>query len=360
MNRLAQWSLVLLLIASGSPIHAEDDTSESIPLSRVAARQLGATLAASGSVRARRVTEIGSEVQGPIVNVLVDVGDTVDEGAELFQIDPEPYRMALAEAKAGLALAQAQSRNATAEVERIAKLIEQNAASQQRYDKLRTEADVARARVAQGQSAVDRARRELAWTRVKAPYAASIVERRAHEGSMSSGAPVLVLQEVGALEFVVNVPEASPAPVRPGDPVRLIIEGLPDTISTTVSRVNARVNAESRTYQVLGDVPDATGTIKAGSYLRAELSVQRAEARPAVRTSSLVTRDGRTYVLRVDGDVVRRTLVRVGIRDDDHAEILQGLAVGDLVVHGPSASRLTDGTRVRVKQPIQAAQKVMP
>lgn len=362
MNRLAHAGLALLLLTA-MPAQADEtpsDQTEKIPLARVADRQLKATLAASGSVQARRVTEIGSEVSGRIVRVLVDVGDSVEEGAELFLIDPEPYRMALAEAKAGLALAKAQSSNADAEVARIQKLIEQNAASQQRVDKLRTEAEVARARVAQGQAALDRARRDLARTRVEAPYAASVVERRAHEGSMSSGAPVLVLQERGALEFVVNVPEASPAPVRPGDPVELIIEGLPDPIATTVSRVNARVNSESRTYQVRGEVPDPTGTVKAGSYLRAELGVQRSEARPTVRSSALVTRDGRTYVMRVENDIVHRTSVRVGIRDGRYAEILAGLETGDLVVHGPTAGRLADGTRIRVKEPIQAARKDLP
>ncbi len=363
MNRLAPAGLALLLALAALPSRADDATPDQpakIPLARVAERQLQATLAASGSVQARRVTEIGSEVSGRIVRVLVDVGDSVEKGSELFLIDPEPYRMALAEAKAGLALAKAQSGNAEAEVERIQKLIEQNAASQQRVDKLRTEAEVARARVAQGQAALDRARRDLARTRVEAPYAANVVERRAHEGSMSTGSPVLVLQERGALEFVVNVPEASPAPVRPGDPVQLLIEGLPDPIETTVARVNARVNPESRTYRVRGPVPDPTGTVKAGSYLRAELGVKRGEARPTVRSSALVTRDGRTFVLRVDGDVVRRTAVRVGIRDGRHAEILAGLQTGDLVVHGPTAARLADGTRVRVKDPIQAAQKDLP
>ena len=75
------------------------------------------------------------------------------------------------------------------EAARLRLLLEQNAASQQRYDQLRTRAEVAGAQVAQMQARVAKARRDLAQTEVHAPYAASVVERRAHEGAMAgSGA----------------------------------------------------------------------------------------------------------------------------------------------------------------------------
>lgn len=355
MRRLG-FTLSLLVLLSPAFALAEDDAPTRIQLERARAEQLGATLSASGSVRARRVTPIGSEVGGRIIEVHVDVGDIVAEGDALFQIDPEPYRMALAEAQAGLALAKAESDNAAAEAARIAKLVELSAASEQRHDKLRTQAEVARARVAQLRAGLDRTRRELARATVVAPYAANVVERAAHEGSMSTGEPVIVLQERGILEFVVNVPEASSAPVRKGDPVRLFVEGVADPIETRVERVNARVDSETRTYQVRGLVPDPAGELKAGSYLRAELRVSRDEARPAVHRSAVLTRDGRTFVMRVADGVVSRTPVRVGIRGGERVEILQGLEAGDLVVRGPGASRIADGTRVRVKQPLQAAQ----
>ena len=187
--------------------------------------------------------------------------------------------------------------------------MELQAASRQRLDKARTLAEVARARATQMEAGLDRARRNLARTRVVAPYAGSVVERRAHEGAMSNGAPVVVLQERGDLEFVVDVPEAAPAPVLPGDPVTLYVEGVADPIHSRVDRVSARVDDETRTYRVRGGVADPSGVVKAGSYVRAEIRVRRAEARPVVHRSALLERDGRSYVMRIDTDVVRRTPV---------------------------------------------------
>ena len=355
--------LPLLLLACGGPAEdaAEPKVASSPPAAaapaaggervdfeRVATARLSATIAASGTVTAKRITEIGSEVPGRIVAVLVDVGDSVEAGAPLFRIDPGPYRMALTEAEAGLALARAESANAAEEAERLRTLLAQNVASQARYDQLRTRAEVARAQVAQMDARVAKARRDLAQTEVVAPYAGSVVERRAHEGAMAGQSAILVLQESGALEAILNVPEATPVAVRAGDPLRLFVEGLPDPIEAAVTSVSQRVDSGTRTYEVRADISDTSGQLKAGSYARAELSVRRTEPRPVVHRSAVLTRDGRTFVLKVEEGVVHYASVRVGVSEGEQVELLSGIAEGDLVVRGEATTRLADGTRVEV------------
>lgn len=351
---------LLLLLACGGP-HEQEAAAEApseppaataapaperVELERIATARLEATIAASGTVEARRITEIGSEVPGRIVEVLARVGDSVEAGAVLFRIDSGPYRMALAEAEAGLALARAESANASEEAARLRTLLEQRAASQQRYEQLRTQAEVARAQVAQMEARIAKARRDLAQTEVRAPYAASVVERRAHEGAMAGQGPVLVLQESGALEAILDVPEATPVAVREGDPLRLFVEGLPDPIEAAVTSVSQRVDPGTRTYEVRAEIRDASGQLKAGSYARAELRVSRAEARPVVHRSALLTRDGRTFVLKVEDGVVRYAPVRVGVSEGEQVELLSGAAAGEVVVRGEATARLADGTRV--------------
>jgi membrane fusion protein (multidrug efflux system) len=357
MNR--RWALLLplLLLACGEPT-AEADSGpaeaaaapaagpERVEVERVGLARLRATIAASGTIEARRITEIGSEVPGRIVAVLVNVGDSVEAGAPLFQIDPGPYRMALAEAEAGLRLARANSANAAEEAERLRTLLAQNAASQQRYAQLRTQAAVAHAQVAQMEARVAKAQRDLAQTEVRAPYAASVVARRAHEGAMAGQGAILVVQERGALEAILNVPEATPVAVRAGDPVRLFVEGLPDPIEATVGSVSQRVDPGTRTYEVRVPVVDASGQLKAGSYARAELAVSRAEPRPVAHRSAVLARDGRTLVLVVEDGVVRYAPVRVGVSEGEQVELLDGAPAGALVVRGEATGRLADGARV--------------
>lgn len=163
---------------------------------------------------------------------------------------------------------------------------------------------------------------------------------------MASQQPILVLQETGALEAVLAVPDAWPSPVREGHEVRLYIEGLSQPIQTRVDRVNDRVDAETRTYEARAPVNDPSRTVKAGSYARAEILLDSEEPAPIVDRSALLTRDGRTYVFRVSGDSVERVPVRVGLTSADRVQILSGLAGGDEVVRGEAVGRIESGARI--------------
>jgi RND family efflux transporter MFP subunit len=317
----------------------------------VSSESLTAVVAASGTIEAKRLTEIGADVPGTLDAVFVDVGHVVKAGAPLFRVDPGPYEMALAEARAGLALARAESANAAAEAARMAKLVEENAASIQRAEQMRTHAEVAAARVTQGEARLARAERDLARTTVRAPYAGSVVERRSHEGALAGAAPVLVLQESGALEAILDVPETTPIAVRAGHAVRLFAQGIAEPLVTEVTRVSERIDPSTRTYEVRCLVVDASGAVKAGSYARAEITATREAPQPVAPRSAVVTRDGRAYVLRVESGVAREVPVRVGIATDTQVELLAGVTPGDVVVHGEAAQRLSDGARVDAAAP---------
>ena len=163
---------------------------------------------------------------------------------------------------------------------------------------------------------------------------------------MAGPAPILVLQETGALEAVLAIPDAWPAPVRAGAEVRLYVEGLAEPLVTRIDRVSDRVDPETHTYEVRGPVDDPSRTVKAGSYLRAEVEMSSGAPAPVVDRSAVLARDGRTYVFRASGDTVERVSVRVGVMNADRAQILSGLAGGDEVVRGEAVGRLEDGARI--------------
>jgi RND family efflux transporter MFP subunit len=334
-------------VAMAPEADAAAPSAELVETQRVELASLTTTLEASGSVQARRVSGVGSEVSGRLVEVFVDVGDTVEAGAPLFQIDRIPYEMALAEARAGLALARAERDNALNERERVEKLVKERAVSQRRSDEQTTAAAVAVARVAQMEARVARAETNLERTLVRAPYAGSVVERRAHEGEMAGSEPVVVLQESGALVVVLNIPEAAPVPVRVGSTVRLFVEGLSAPLETRVDRVSERVDPDTRTYEVRAPLHDPNGSVKGGSYGRAEVTPTQGPPRSVVSRSALLMRDGRSYVFRVQGDTARRARVQIGAMTRDRVEIVSGVEVGDLVVRGEAVGRLADGDPIR-------------
>ena len=98
--------------------------------------------------------------------------------------------------------------------------------------------------------------------------------------------------------------------------------------------------------------------MKAGSYVRAEISVHSGPPTPVVSRSTLLMRDGRISVFRVRGDspdIVERVPVRVGVMNRNRAQILSGLADGDEIVRGEAVARLEDGARIARMPAVSAA-----
>ncbi|MED5262826.1 MAG: efflux RND transporter periplasmic adaptor subunit [Myxococcota bacterium] len=334
----------LAATAKPTPQAAADREPTVVTVATVANEALTGRIAASGSLTAARVTELGAESPGRILEVLVDIGDTVEPGQILFRVDPVPYQTALAEARAGLQLARSEQTRAEAEAERMRRLAEQNIVPEQRHEKHQTEAEVARARVAQMRARVARAQLDLEHTEGAAPYAGSVVERSAHEGALAGpGTNILVLAETSRLKAVLDVPEVTPVPVRVGDEVRVWIEGSPRPFETRIDRVNRRLDPETRTYAVRAPVSDTKGLLKAGSYARAEILSRRVDPQPVVPRTALLSRDGRTYAVLVQDQRARRVPVRTGLRVGDRVEILDGLGIGDRVVVGDDVERIEDG-----------------
>ena len=347
-------------VAAPPPSDAGATAEPAVEVETVEAASLPVAIDASGSVRARRVSGVGAEVSGRLLEVFVDVGDRVEQNAPLFRIDPTPYRVALQEARAGLRLARAERDNALQQKGRVDKLVDENVVSEQRADHQRTAAAVAVARVAQMEARVEQAKTSLERTLVVAPYAGSVVERRAHEGEMAGAEPVVVLQESDALVLVLNIPESAATPVRVGSHVRLFVEGMAGTLDSHVDRVSERVDPETRTYEVRAPVNDPSGTVKAGSYARAEIVPVPRPACPVVDRSAVVMREGHTYVFRVESGTARRVDVRVGAMTAERVEILGGLAVGDRVVRGTAVGRLEDGDAIPSSAGAETAARTAP
>jgi RND family efflux transporter MFP subunit len=325
---------------------------ELVATARVRRGEVTAPVITTGSIAARRSSPIGPSVPGRILAVFVHVGDEVPLGTPLFQIDPGPYAIAVQAAEAGLALARAELDNAREDARSAAALAEKEIVSREQHRQIRTRLAIAGARVEQAESALARARDDLFRTFVLAPYAAIVVERLAHEGTMATVTPnttVVVLHAAGELEAVLSVPEATGVSVRTGDAVRLSIEGVPEPMESEVSAVTASVDPATRTYKVRAPVR-ALATrepVKAGAFVHAEIAPRPREAALLVDRTAVAHHDGSAVAFRAASGRVERVTLRLGTIGERDVEVIEGLADGDEVVVGEAVARLSDGARIR-------------
>jgi multidrug efflux system membrane fusion protein len=123
----------------------------------------------SGRIEAVESVELRPRVSGYIESVNFREGQEVRKGDVLFTIDSRSYRAELARAQAQLARARSQAEQGRSEAERARKLSELQAISTESYEQRRSASAVAQAEVQAAQAAVDAARLNLEWTRVRAP-----------------------------------------------------------------------------------------------------------------------------------------------------------------------------------------------
>ncbi len=216
-------------LASAAPEASEAAPTE-IRVARVRRGSILQRVSAPASLVALRESRIGAEVRGRIERVFVQEGDRVEAGAPLFQIDREPYDVALRQARAGVDVARAERRQLAADVTRARELRSQDIISEQEVDRLATKLSVAKARERQAEQELALAQQNLDRTLVASPYTGSVAKRLVDEGTTALVQPqtiVIVFQQTDELEGQATIPESHLALVQVGDPVLVHVEGRP-------------------------------------------------------------------------------------------------------------------------------------
>jgi membrane fusion protein (multidrug efflux system) len=310
-------------------------------------------ISAPGSIVARRESRIGPEVGGRIERIFVQEGDRVETGDPLFQIEREPYELALRQAEARLDRARAEREQLETDLKRARSLKRENIVAQQRMDQLETQLAVARAAEREAREQQALARRNLDQTRVRAPYPASVAARLEDEGTTALVQPqtiVIVLQETTELEAQATLPETHFAAIQPGDAAVLHVDGLALPIATEVSSVSDVIDPATRTFLVRMPVPNPEHQLKAGTFARVEILPRAKDDVIVVPREALRREDGRIHVLLLRDGRTQEAPVRLGTVAEDVAEVLHGLRVDDVVVVGDQARTLGPGMRVRESQ----------
>ena len=281
------------------------------------------SIVAHGNVTSRYELDLASEVTGRIVWVApaFQPGEIVAAGTDLLRIDPVNYQLAVAQAKAALATANMALADARA-LKRQAAIGE---------GELNIEA--ARQRIV-------KAEQDLAYTRIKAPFAAVIDKQLVEFGQfISTGQPVarLLSSDTAEVTLPVTAAEAGFLESSIGAPVMLSaqIGERQEQWQARLARIEARVDQASRVTPVVVEVESPYDTsvhshrLPLGLFVAAELPGQPVSS--AVRLpSSVLHADDTVFVLA--GGALHRKQVKVVHRSGGSVVINGGLEAGDLVV----------------------------
>jgi len=251
---------------------------------------------------------------------------------------------------------------AEAEFGRITSLLAQKVVSQSEFDQRRTQVDAARQQYQVAQNTAQQsyrslqaararvtvARKALADTTVRAPFAGLVSERLVSIGDyVTRGTRVATVVRVDPMRVELTVPEQSVSLIKVGQAVRLTVDAYPNEIFDAKIRfVSPSLRSDQRALTVEAIATNHDGRLKPGLFVTASIQQPLGPAATLVPASAIETISGtrRVYVIR-DSKVDER-IVTIGDKAGDLIEITTGISKEEIVATDPKG-RLTDGMAVR-------------
>ncbi len=337
---------------------------------RVEPQSIELTVRARGSVVPRTESDLVAEVSGRITRVSPSLasGGFFKRGDVLAEIEASDYEVAVERAEAGLTRAESQWDLARANLERREMLALRGVASEADVDAVRNAERVAGAGHRDARAQLKQARRELARTKVVAPFEGRVREKRVDLGQfVSRGVPVARIYAVDYAEVRLPIPDREAAFVdlpidyrdesedhdAPEVRIRAHFAGREYTWIGRIVRTEGELDPRTRMIHAVARVEDPYGRgekpdrppLAVGLFVEAEIQGRTVDdvvvlPRGALRSGdqvAVVDAEGRLRMRRVE--VLRR--------DRDRVLIRSGLVSGEQVCTSPLPI-FVEGMRVRI------------
>lgn len=340
-SKMSRASLPLAIVSALFLAGCSEEKSEVAEVVRpvkvveIAAAGEGRALHYSGSLRARTEMNLGFRVSGKITSRLVDIGDRVNAGEVLAQIDPVDYELSLKSAAANLEAASRQVETAELARNRARQLFSNNILAKSQLEQAELTHQQAIAARDSAQSSLDQARNQVSYTSLKAVESGIVTAINSDVGQVvGSGSPVVTVAVDGEKEVQIAVPEMDIAWFAPGKDVRVGFwaDEMLD-LGGKVREVAGSADPQSRTFAVRVSVPNDP-RILLGMTATITAQPENAERAISVPLTALAKKDGNPVVWTVNpaSKTVHSRSVKVADFTGNDVRVTEGLAPGDIVV----------------------------
>lgn len=336
----------------GAPAAASADAAErNTPLvTAIAAspRSFIKTALVSGEARPVNDIRVFAQANGVrIAEILVDIGDRVEEGQPLARLDQGVADAQILAAEAQYQEAKIEQARAADEYARVKPIADSGALSKEEIETRRAAAAAASARLAAQKAALEQVRARLGGGYVRAPAAGLVIERSAMVGEIADQKALFRIVGDNRLEVAAAVSEKDLLSLKAGQ-VATFKTGDGERVEATLRRPPVAIDPQRGTGEALFDLPADT-RVRSGMYLRGEVAIETADHLAAPQTAiSYATGEPSVFIIE-DGKAVLRS-VEVGARSGDFVAILSGVKAGERIAQSGGAF-LMDGDAVRVAEP---------
>lgn len=339
-----------------------------------------------GSLMADEEVTVSSEMDNIIERIAVDLGDRVKKGDLLVRLADEELKLKAEEAhfylkevmaKLGIdekirevsdpaqttvgKKARADLDDAELSLKRVQSLVEQKIASRQGLDNAETRFKIARENYQAALESVKTlmatleakkawlalAKKKLADTLIKAPIDGAVSERFVSSGEyVKVGNPLVTLVRDNPLKLRGFVPERYAAEIQVGQEVAFVVDAYPAAVfKGKIARISPSSNVDTRSIGLEASIPNDKLLLKPGFFAKATVSTRIDEGVPVIPNAALYTFAGVNKVFVIEEGRVHQRFVKLGVRDGEFVEVVEGVKVGEMVAVS-GLNRLEDDTPV--------------
>ncbi|HZT62096.1 MAG TPA: efflux RND transporter periplasmic adaptor subunit [Burkholderiales bacterium] len=331
----------------GAHTPAAGPAAPSIPAKvlEVAPQRVPIVLEAVGQVQGSKEVEVRARVSGILLKRLYNEGDFVREGSSLFQIDPVPYQIALAQTNAQIAQERARQEQTGREAVRLNALAEEKAISQKEFDDAISAQKMSSATLQAAEANLRQAELNLSYTLVTAPVSGIAGRIARSEGSLVTAGqessllttmnqvhPIWVRFSLSESD-IAKVPDRSPERIKAAE-VRLILpDGSLYPIKGRLNFTATQIDPRLATKELRAEFGNPQVQLLPGQFVRVRVVAGERDNVFLVPQTAVIQTEKTFLVFTLDREnKAAARPVQVGSWVGSDWMILSGLDAGDRII----------------------------
>jgi multidrug efflux system membrane fusion protein len=298
---------------------------------------------AIGTVTPLNTVLVQSRVAGPLQQVFFEEGQKVEAGQLLAQIDPADYKVELAQAQGQKEQNIALLKSAEQDLERFAKLKEQNTIAAQQMNAQQALVSQLKGAIKSNQAAIDAAALQLSYTQIKAPISGRLGLRAVDPGNLiqaNSAEGLVTITQSSPIAVVFTIPETQLQQVRTAfrAGTALSVEAWDraeqmQLTSGTLTTLDNQIDIATGTLKLKAEFANQNEELFPNQFVNVRLNVAVESGAVTIPQDAVQYGAQGTYVYMVDdNNKAQIRQLKLGAVDNGLVAVEEGLKAGDKVV----------------------------
>ncbi|MGH1401201.1 MAG: efflux RND transporter periplasmic adaptor subunit [Acinetobacter tandoii] len=287
----------------------------------------------TGSIRAVNQSSLQSQVTATATLVRANVGDAVQQGQILIQLNNQDNEARLAQAKANLAAAKAQANLSQNMMKRKQRLLDQGFISRVEFEQNQVDYQAQLENAKAQQAAVDIALKAEQDGTLRSPITGVVTKRQVEPGqTVAAGQTLFEIVDPTKLELQARLPSDQRNALKVGQKIEYRIQGSPETLTATLSRISPLADLNSRQIEFYATPNSELNPLSIGAFVEGNILAVPSASGQLIPLDTIQNLEQKPYVWVIRQQKIERVPIQIlEQRYSENTAVVSGLTSGDQI-----------------------------